>query len=86
MPALPKMSYATGGYVNPASFGDGFNSKQDGFNMAAFAKEVINELKHIKQKEHKVDVNVRTQWDAVTLVREIDRANKIYKDNILGTS
>ena len=83
MPALPKMSYATGGYVNPASFGDGFNSKQDGFNMAAFADKVISRLERIEKKEHKVDVNVRTQWDAVTLVREIDRANKIYKDNII---
>ena len=76
MPAMPKISYATGGYVTSSQL-PSFN------NDFGVFESMLNVLNRIEQKENVVNMNVRTEWDAVKLVRIMENAYSEYEKNIL---
>jgi hypothetical protein len=83
IPALPKISYATGGYVNNVG-ADLRVCPPDTNNIESLLERMMykldNGFNRLEKKEY--SVNVRTQFDGVKLVREIDKAQKEYKRNI----
>jgi hypothetical protein len=73
MPPLPKISYATGGYVNPPMV--------DFKGIEYMLSKVVDGINRLEKKDY--DVKVTSHLNLIELKRAVDKGNELYKESFI---